>query len=171
MTGNLALEYMHRYASVSDSRHAHQRHSGNAPSGRWNSGGARKIFVSFWVKNPSKATDQGGVGSAHDEEHLPPPRDLRARDGRCESERGGAQAAPRPPRVDERACGARGWRLTGRLEAGAGAQARSEDAPARRDVGDLALRVPPGPPGSGDRTRSIRSRETPVGPPQRCLSR
>ena len=26
-----ALEYKHRYASVSDSRHAHQRHSGNAP--------------------------------------------------------------------------------------------------------------------------------------------
>ena len=39
-TGNLALEYKHRYASVSDSRHAHQRHSGNAPSGRWNSGRA-----------------------------------------------------------------------------------------------------------------------------------
>ena len=31
MTGNLALEYKHRYVSVSDSRHAHQRHSGNAP--------------------------------------------------------------------------------------------------------------------------------------------
>ena len=40
MTGNLVLEYKHRYASVSDSRHAHQRHSGNAPSGRWNSGAA-----------------------------------------------------------------------------------------------------------------------------------
>ena len=40
MTGNLALEYKHRYVSVSDSRHAHQRHSGNAPSGRWNSGRA-----------------------------------------------------------------------------------------------------------------------------------